>query len=273
MADQANAEKCLVAGHKLAYLREGAGEPVLLVHGITTYSFIWRQIVPLLRPHYDVIAVDLLGCGDSDMPLDVSYSVKAQAERLCQFVEALNLAPIHFVGHDVGGGIGQVCAVRYHDRLRSLTLINTVGYDHWPVQPITALRTPIIRQLVMATLDLGTFELVVRRGLYHKERVTPELMNLFWKPLKTPRGRKAFLHLARCLDNRHLLEIADDLRGLRLPVLIVRGDADPYLSAVISERLHREIPDSRLVRVATGGHFIQEDEPEQVAGAMVEFFG
>ncbi len=263
---------CTVDEQNLSYYRAGTGSPVLLVHGITTYSFIWRRIVPLLAPYYDVIAVDLLGCGDSDKPLDVSYSIKAHAERLKGFVDCLGIGRFHFVGHDLGGGMGQIFAVQNPDRLLDLSLINTVAYDLWPVQPIIALRTPIIRQIMMASMDAGALHFLVKRGLFHKERCTQELMDLFMKPLLKPGGRKAFLHFAKSLDNRNLLEIEQDLRRLSLPVLIIRGDADPYLEPAIAERLHKEIPHSAVVHIATGGHFIQEDEPEQVAAALLGFF-
>jgi len=265
-------ETLKISGHTMTYHREGKGEPVLLVHGITTYSFIWRNIIPLLSKDYDVTAVDLLGCGDSDKPLDVSYAIKDHAERLYEFVTRLGFGKFHFVGHDLGGGMGQIFAIRHPDLLHDLTLINTVAYDFWPVQPITALRTPIVRQFLMASFDLGTFKLVVKRGIYHKERVTNELMALFMKPMQTNEGRKAFMHFAKCLDNHNLTEIEDDLRKLKIPVLIIRGDADPYLGATIAEKLHREIPGSRLVRIPTGGHFIQEDEPEQIARELIALF-
>ena len=264
-------EFCRVAGHNIAYHRSGSGEPVLLVHGITTYSFIWRKIIPILESRYDVIALDLLGCGESDMPLDVSYAIKDHAARIHEFTDRLGIGKFHFVGHDLGGGMGQIFAVRHPDMLYDLTMINTVAYDFWPVQPIIALRTPIVRQFMMASFDLGTFKLVVKRGLYHKERVTNELMDLFMEPMKTAAGRKAFMHFAKCLDNSNLMEIAEDLRRLSLPVLIIRGDDDPYLTSHISERLHREIPGSLLKRIDTGGHFIQEDEPDQVAGEIIAF--
>jgi pimeloyl-ACP methyl ester carboxylesterase len=261
-----------VAGHSIAYHREGKGEPVLLVHGITTYSFIWRAVIPLLSAAYDVIAVDLLGCGDSDKPPDVSYALKDHAERLHEFMTKLGVPKFHFVGHDLGGGMGQIFAVRHPEMLIDLTMINTVAYDFWPVQPITALRTPVVRFFLMATFDLGTFRLVVKRGVYHKDRVTKELMDLFMQPMKTVEGRKAFLHFAKCLDNQNLMEIERELRTLKFPVLIIRGDADHYLGAAISEKLHSEIAGSRLVRISTGGHFIQEDEPELLATDMMAFF-
>ncbi len=263
---------CTVSGNTIAYLHSGSGEPVLLVHGITTYSFIWRRIIPSLATDYEVFAIDLLGCGDSDKPLTVSCGIKDHAERVREFAAGLGIWKFHFVGHDLGGGMGQLLAVRFPDLLYDLTMINTVGYDYWPVQPIIAMRTPVFRQFLMAAMDIGAFGLIVKRGLYHKELFTPELMDLFMRPMLKPGGRKAFLHFARCLNNQDLMDIENELRELAVPVLIVRGDADPYLRPDISEKLHREIPGSVLIRIPTGGHFIQEDEPEQLVQAMKTFF-
>lgn len=263
----------LVDGRSLAYLRSGSGPTVLLVHGITTYSFIWRQIMPQLAQSCDVIALDLLGCGDSDKTIDVSYSLTAHAERLKLFVDGLGIDKFHLVGHDLGGGIGQIFAVNHGERLVSLSLVNTVAYDFWPVQPIIALRTPIVRQLLMASLDMGTFRLVVERGLYHKNRLTPGLMELFLAPLATSAGRKAFLHFAKCLDNHNLMDISSRLRTLTVPTLVVRGDADPYLSASIALKLEAEIPGAQLSRIATASHFIQEDEPDWLTGELLRFIG
>ena len=262
-----------VSGHKLAYEESGAGETLLLVHGITTYSFIWKEMIASLAAGYRVIAVDLLGCGDSDKPLDVSYALKDHAQRLKEFTDKLGITKFHYVGHDLGGGIGQIFAVRFGASLFDLTLINTVAYDFWPVQPIIAMRTPIVRQLMMASMDVGTFRVIVRRGLFHKKKATKELMDDFMKPMGTPDGRKAFLHFARCLDNHDLTDIAGSLPSLPMPILIIRGEADPYLSSIISDRLHHEIPHSRLVTIPTGGHFLMIDEPERVSSLVLEFVG
>jgi pimeloyl-ACP methyl ester carboxylesterase len=268
MAEQ---QSCSIDGFRIAFQQAGAGEPLLLVHGITTYSFIWRKLIPLLAPSFQVIAVDLLGCGASDKPLDQSYSLKVHARRLVTFCQALQLEAPHFIGHDLGGGIGQIVAVRHPGKIRSLTLINSVGHNFWPVQPISIMRTPIVRQFLMSIVDRRLFRLIVLRGLYHPERLTDELMDLFWEPFRSTVGRKAFLHFAKCLDNHDLTELENELRQLRLPVQILRGDADPYLSAVISEKLQRDIPGSRLRRIPTASHFLMEDEPEWAARQIVDF--
>lgn len=259
-----------VQGNSIQYFRAGEGETILFVHGITTYSFIWRKIVPFFN-HYDVIIIDLLGCGESDKPLNEDFSLKRQSSLLYDFCQKLGITKTHMVCHDVGGGIGQIFAVNYPQLLQNLILINSVAYNFWPVQPIVAMRTPIIRQIAMASLDFGMFELIVKRGMYHKTKFTDELMQYFWKPMKTVQGRKGFLHFAKCLDNKNLTEIEEQIRQLKTPTLIIRGDADVYLSASISEKLNAEIKGSLLLRIETGGHFIQEDEPERVSRAILNF--
>jgi pimeloyl-ACP methyl ester carboxylesterase len=263
--------KLRLGDHDLAYHRKGSGQPMVMVHGIVTYSFIWDEMADALSEHYDVIWLDLLGCGDSDKPVGVDFSIKAHAHRLKEFIDQLGIERFHLVSHDVGGGITQIYAVNYPEDLYDAVLINSIGYDFWPVQPIIAMRTPIIRQLALASLDFGVLRKILSTGLYYKERLTPDLIARFKAPFLTPEGRKAFIHYAKCLDNKHLLEIENDLRELDLPVLIVRGDADPYLSLEISAKLHDEIPGSRLIRIPTGGHFIQFDEHEFLTKIITEF--
>jgi pimeloyl-ACP methyl ester carboxylesterase len=258
-------------GNSIKYYRSGKGETVLFVHGITTYSFIWRKIAPFFQDDYDVILIDLLGCGDSEKPLNEDFSLKRQAHLIKDFCSKLGITKLHLVCHDVGGGIGQIFAVSYPEMLYDLILINSVAYNFWPVQPIVAMRTPIIRQLAMATLDLGMFELIVKRGLYHKTNLTAELMEYFWYPMKTPIGRKAFLHFAKCLDNKNLTDIESELRQLSVKTLIIRGEADVYLTESISKKLHSEIPKSQFLGIETGGHFVQEDEPEVLSTAIKNF--
>lgn len=260
-------------GHRFSLLDYGDGEEaVVLIHGITTYSFIWRKILPLLPKDKRIVAYDMLGCGGSDMPLDVGYSLAEHADRLLPMLQQMGIKKVHLVGHDVGGGMAQIFAVRHPEMVIDLSLLNTVAYDYWPVQPITTMRTPILRHFAMATLDIGAFGMIIRRGLYYKDRLDPELLELFSGPMRPSIGRKAFLHFARCLDNRNLTEISEDLKKMEIPVLIIRGEADVYLSEEISLRLKRNIPGCLLLRISNAGHFMQEDVPEQIASALSAFW-
>lgn len=262
---------CTVADRRVAFRRTGVGEPVLLIHGITSNSFIWDDVIAGISTDFDTIAVDLLGCGGSDLTLEADYSIAAQAELVAGLISSLGIDRCHIVGHDIGGGVTQILAVRHLNLLRSMTLLNPVGYDFWPVQPIIAMRTPILRQLVMATIDFGMLRLVVKRALFNRDLLDDELMSRFWDQMSTPERRKAFLRLARALNNDDLLAITDELKTLDLPTLILRGEGDIYLSGEICDRLHADIPGSRLETIQTGGHFVQLDEPAWVAGHLAEF--
>ncbi|MFA7421934.1 MAG: alpha/beta hydrolase [Melioribacteraceae bacterium] len=273
MVDPLGAKKSVeINGDNISYSEAGSGETIIFIHGITTYSFIWQNIIPQFSNDYHTISIDLLGCGDSDKPLNEDYSLTSHAERLFEFVKALNISKFHLVGHDLGGGVTQIFSVNHPEYLYDLTVINSVAYDFWPVQPIIAMRTPVIRQLAMATLDLGVFKLIVQRGLFNKDRVTDDLMKHFWKPMLTLEGRKAFLHFAECLDNKNLIDISDKLHKTEIPMLIIRGENDVYLSSEIARKLHSNIPTSKLVLIPNAGHFIQVDEPELVSNTILEFY-
>ena len=264
--------KITVDGLEFAYYHEGKGEIILMLHGITTNSFIWRNIIPYLTDSYEVIVPDLLGCGQSSKRLDADYSIKNQAELMVKLIKKLKLPKVHLVCHDIGGGIGQIIAVRHPEILIDLSLINSVAYDYWPVQPINTLRTPIIRQIAMATIDMGMLRLSIRAGLHYKDRLTPELFALFEEQMENKASRKAFLHLAKSLNNKDLLEISDKLTQLSLPVLIIRGEADVFLNKGIAFKLHKNIPGSQLQLIETAGHFAQIDEPEKISNFILQFF-
>lgn len=260
--------RCSVDGGSLAFRRTGSGEPIVFIHGVTSNSFIWLPVIPFLEGQWDTIAIDLLGCGDSDRPEEADLSIKAHASRLLQFIDSIDLDRFHLVGHDVGGGISQIFAVRNPERLKSLTLVNTVAYDFWPVQPMIAIRTPFLRQLAMATLNLGMLRLIIGRAIHHKDRLTPELLAEFHNEVSASTSRRGFLRFTRSLDNTHLLEITDDLRKLTVPTLVIRGNQDVYLSTEISRRLIQDIPGSDLANVEAAGHFIQIDQPEFLADLL-----
>jgi haloalkane dehalogenase len=116
-----------IDGVRMHYLDTGPrdGEVVLLLHGIPTHSYLWRDVIPTLEGKR-VIAVDLVGYGRSDRPLDLSYKPAMQVAYLADFVQALQLTDIHVVTHDLGGLVGLRWAFEYADQLASITLFETI---------------------------------------------------------------------------------------------------------------------------------------------------
>lgn len=261
-----------IDGHQIAYRRIGKGIPVLFVHGVASYSFLWDEIMDNLQGEYDVIATDLLGCGASDKPKDTDCSIDVQSDILIKFIEKLNLKQVHLVGHDVGGGVVQLMAVKRPDQLIDLVMMNPVGYDYWPVQPITTMRLPVIRNLTSSIMHRSMLMVVIRRAVYHKDKLTKEIMDKFWEPLKSKEGKDGFVQLIRCINNRLLTAVTDKLRKLKIPTLLIRGDADAYLSRDITENLARDIPNSILVNIPDAGHFIQIDEANKLISLLRKFY-
>ena len=97
-----------VDGVNVAYHRYGSGDPLVLIHGITTYSFLWKDMVPGLADRFDVISPDLVSCGESAMPHGQDVSIKAQARYVTGLLAGLGIEKAHLAGHDVGGGVAQI---------------------------------------------------------------------------------------------------------------------------------------------------------------------
>ncbi|TVR50155.1 MAG: alpha/beta fold hydrolase [Puniceicoccaceae bacterium] len=111
------------------FLDEGSGEPVLLLHGNPSWSFLYRQLVPLLAPRFRCIVPDHLGCGLSEKPGGADYRLSAHIDRLESLVEALGLERFHLVVHDWGGPIGLGLARRRPASLGRVVVTNTAA---WP---------------------------------------------------------------------------------------------------------------------------------------------
>ena len=110
---------------RMHYLDEGAGAPVVMVHGTPDWSFGWRHLVKCLAPDYRCVVPDNLGFGLSDKPRDYTYRPELQAQNLHAFIDRLGLRDITLVVHDFGGPIGLSYALEHTENVRSLVLMNT----------------------------------------------------------------------------------------------------------------------------------------------------
>ncbi len=109
----------------LHFIDEGAGEPVVMVHGTPTWSFEYRHLITALKGSHRVIAADHLGFGLSDRPLDADYSPEAHAARFSKFMNSLNLQNVTLVLHDFGGPIGMHWALENVSRLKRVVVLNS----------------------------------------------------------------------------------------------------------------------------------------------------
>ena len=122
-------------GHPVSYRETGSGPVVLLVHGITSSSGAWGDVIPALAEHHTVVAPDLLGHGGSAKPRG-DYSLGAYASGLRDLLAALGHERATVVGHSMGGGIAMQMAYQFPERVERLALVSSTSPTSRPRPPL-----------------------------------------------------------------------------------------------------------------------------------------
>ncbi|HEY9448377.1 MAG TPA: alpha/beta fold hydrolase [Gemmatimonadaceae bacterium] len=249
------------------------GGAVVLLHGFGTSSFLWRNIAPALTfAGLTAFAVDLLGYGESDRPLDADYSIAAQAEYLERAMTGLRVPEATVVGLGIGGGIALRLACTRPARVRRLALINSVAFDDCPGRDVRSIQLGTARFALRVSQGvLGAAPLlkrVLEEGVAHREAMPARLVARYLAPYAGADGVMHLLALARALRAEDVESLP--LSRLAVPTLILWGEEEPWLDSGLPERLQRAIPGSTLVRMAQVGRLVPEDSPELLAQLLSE---
>jgi pimeloyl-ACP methyl ester carboxylesterase len=252
------------------------GEPIVLLHGFGTSSFLWRWVgSSLAQAGHTAFAIDLMGYGESDRPLEGDFSLAAQTEYLDAALTALRVPRATMVGVDIGGGVALRMAAMYPARVSRLMLINSVAFDEWPGGDIKAIQHGSARfAFRVARGMLGAAALlqpVLEKSVANPEHMPPKLVARYLAPYVGGDGVTHLLTLASMLRAEDLDEL--DLRSLRLPTLIVWGEEDRWLNARLADQLTMAIPGSRLARLPGVGRLVPEEAPEVLVELLLEFVG
>ncbi|MCX6020205.1 MAG: alpha/beta hydrolase [Chloroflexi bacterium] len=198
-------------------------------------------------------------------------SVAAQTGYIEALLAALGIERAVIVGHDIGGGVAQLLALRQPGLIERLVLIDSIAWDSWPVPDIARLKEPSWDE-TMQRLDLSRgFRRAFERGFANKERVTDELVARYVDPFRDLEGRMAYLRAARALDPQDLLAVSDRLGSITAPTLIIWGEQDDYQLPEWGPKLAAALPNARLVTLPDAAHFVPEDAPEQTADLIARF--
>ncbi|MDZ4736710.1 MAG: alpha/beta fold hydrolase [Rhodospirillaceae bacterium] len=254
----------------IAYTDLGDGEPVLLLHGIPTWSYLYHDVIPLLAPHCRVLAPDFLGHGYSDRRDRFDRSLRAQTRMILGFLDALGLEKVTIVGHDTGGGVALIMGIEHPERVARLVLTNVVAYDSWPIDDMIALGNPNWRskspQEVAEFVASGLPD-----GLHNKDRLTAEFREGIVAPYSDEEGKISLIRNASALNTNHTTALIDRHASIRAPTLVLWGVHDPWQTIRDGESLAREIPGARLVRIENASHWLQQDTPEPFARGILDF--
>ncbi|MFQ5899288.1 MAG: alpha/beta fold hydrolase [Candidatus Methylomirabilia bacterium] len=262
-----------VDGMTIFYREAGAGEPILLLHGVPTSSYLWRKLMPRLARVGRAVAPDHYGFGRSDKPVDADYSVSGYVRYLEGFTAALGLSRLHVIVHDFGGPFGLGFAITHPERIRSLVIMNTIFHSEYEWHPLARIwRTSGAGEQQMAEWTRERFVNGMRKWLTHPEHLTAADLDTYYEAIADPAMRAAILRLYRNTTPAEHPEWEDQLRRLRVPTLIIWGRQDPFLGAEWAERFHRDLEGSSLFIFDDAGHFVQEDKPEEVAQLIESFY-
>lgn len=255
---------------KVAYTDIGEGEPLLLMHGIPTWSYLYHEVIDQLAATHRVIAPDFLGHGFSDQRDRFDRSLVAQQAMLLKLLDTLDLERVTLIGHDTGGGVALRIAIEQPERVSRLVLSNIVAYDSWPIDDMLELGNPTWRYKSSEDIReflLGGFE----QGLSRSERLTGEFKEGIVAPYLSDEGKVSLIRNASALNTSHTTSLTDRHKDIVAPTLLAWGVDDPWQIIIDGERLHSDIPNSTLVRIENASHWIPQDAPEEWSGTVLRF--
>jgi pimeloyl-ACP methyl ester carboxylesterase len=256
------------SGGELAYLEVGEGPPVVLLHGFPQSSFMWRDLAGLLAGRFRVIAPDLVGAGDSDMPAGEPLGIVAQAGYVRELLDYLGVDRFGVVGASHGGGIAQLLAL--DGRADAMVLLNPIIGSYWPSGATRAIQgSPPDDRVdgVAAALIRTGFD----PGMGHRTRLSEQEVAEYVRPYEGAEGGLAFFRFAEALDGAGLSGLEDRLAALEIPVLILWGEDDPSMPVEAAEQLNEWIPTSTLGILPGCGHFLLEDAIDTIGPMIYEY--
>lgn len=254
----------------VAWTEVGEGEPVILLHGIPTWSYLYNDVIPLLAPSVRIIAPDFLGHGYSDRRDFFDRSLVAQTAMIIKLMDHLRIERAHFVGHDTGGGVSLIMAIHHPERVAKLVLANAVAYDSWPIDDMIALGNPNWRS--KSPKEVADFLAAgLPDGIHNKDRLTPEFTAGIVAPYSDEEGKISIIRNASALNTNHTTMLVERHCEITSPTLCLWGVHDPWQTIRDGERLVNEIPNARLVRVENASHWIPHDTSGIFATEIINF--
>jgi pimeloyl-ACP methyl ester carboxylesterase len=246
---------------------QGAGAPVLFLHGNPDTCELWDGVVQRMAGRHRCLAADLPGFGQSEVPHDFDCSLEGLAAWVDGLTLALNITePLDLVVHDFGGIFGIAWAVRHPERVRRLAIMNTMFFPDYRWHFWARVwRTPLIGELSLAASTRMGLALEMRRG----SKRLPMAYARKAHDVMTPTMKRMVLRLYRAADPHLFAPWQDGLEALmsRVPALVLWGDRDPYIDKRFAERFRAR----QVHHFPTAGHWLPVEEPAAVAAHLLAF--
>lgn len=270
--------------YRMHYLDEGQGEPIVMLHGNPTWSFMYRRLISALRNAYRVIAPDHVGCGLSDKPPDTIYSYRLE-QRVADLQRLLDHLQVNenvtFVLHDWGGVIGMAHAVQVPTQIKRLVLFNTAAFPvsaphhlHWSIR---ICRSSRIASFLIRNFNL--FAVIASHVGFRNKRMPSDVRRGYLAPYDSRKHRLAILRFVQDipLEPTHpsfsLLEQTG--RGIshfrNTPALICWGGQDFVFNQFFLQEWRKRLPQAEVHQLPEAGHYVVDEAFESVEPAVQSF--
>lgn len=260
-----------IDGLKIHYVEQGEGDPILLLHGIPTSCYLWRNVIPHLATLGRCIAPDLIGFGKSDKP-DIEYTIEEHIKFIEKFIEKLNLKRIMFILHDWGSIIGFDYAMRHEENCKGLVFyeayIRPIHRDDLALtsqEQIYELRHKIHadddilingNHFVDAVLPQGMIRELSEKEMSHYRE--PFLLKGTGKPLYQ------YLHELphdNNITNKIIANYSEKLKKSKLPKLLLYSIPGFITTIATIVWAKENLPNLEIDEVGEGLHYAQETNP------------
>ena len=267
-----------VNGGRMRYLRAGSGPPLVLIHGLMGYSFSWRLTIPAVSRYATIYAVDMLGAGFSDRPAGLNCRLRAHADRLLGFLDAVGLRSFDLLGTSYGGAVAMMAAARCRQRpdldLRKLILVGPVNpWSSHGRKLAPFLGSRLGSALFMLTIPRmpWTHRHLLARLYGNPKRIPPGTLEGYVAPTALPGSFEYGLGIARYWIE-DLAELESTIPQLvDTPTLLIWGLDDAAVYVQSAGKLRKAFKDSKLVVYGGVGHLPYEEVPEKFNATLIEF--
>lgn len=268
-----------VDGHRLAYLDQGQGLPVVMVHGNPSWSYLYRNLVAHLQDRHRCIVPDHLGCGFSDKPQDYPYRLANHLNNLERLLDHLTIERCVLVVHDWGGTIGMGWAGRHADRVAGVVVLNTAAYrSHLLPLRIAVCRWPLLGEVLVRGLN-GFAGAAIYMAV--TKRMRTEVAQSFLAPYNSWRNRIAVHRFVQDIPMKPthpswstLVAVEEGLSKLKsVPMLLCWGGRDFCFNDWFYQQWQQRFPQAEAHYYKDAGHYVLEDALEEIALLVDDFLG
>lgn len=259
-----------IGGIDTFYLNAGEGKPTVFLHGVPSFSFLWRNVMPPLAADFSCYAPDLPGYARSGTPSD--FSLKTYSRWLFDFCQwTAKDEKVNLVVHDVGGPVGLAFVLEHPEKIERLVIMDTVASSKHLTPTMRILINPLVLWAYANLVNKTVFKWIMRQTVHQRDKLEEETIDRYYEVFLRDKKERISAKIFESLKTELDEVLGENISKIDCPALILWAEHDFALPLSCAEDIKAHIKDSVFKTLPDCGHFSQEEEPELVAGNIKDF--